>query len=260
MRFRVGFAQNSPKILRVRENLADALALIKGKRADLWVFPEFFATGYNFKSKKEAASVAETLGGGRTVQSLRDYSSRNDCAVAAGFVEKSGSKLYNSAVLVDGKKTYLYRKTHLFGDEKKFFFPGDTGFKVWSVKGVRVGLMICFDWFFPEAARVLALKGAQVIAHPSNLVLPWGPQGMNIRSLENRVFSVTANRVGRERGLKFIGRSQVVSPRGEVLASAPAGKPLAKVCAINPALALDKNITPFNDLFRDRRPRFYVNT
>ena len=232
--YRVGFVQNSPRILRVRQNLADALALMKGKKADLWVLPEFFATGYNFKSRKEAASVAEPVQGGPTIGALRDFSIRKGCAIAAGFVEKAGSRLYNSAVLIDGKKTRLYRKTNLFGNERKFFLPGNTGFKVWDVKGVKVGLMICFDWYFPEAARALASKGARLIAHPSNLVLPWGPQGMKIRSLENRVFSVTANRVGRERGVTFIGKSQVVGPLGEVLASAPSGRPWAKVCAVDP--------------------------
>jgi len=232
---------------------------MQGKRADLWVLPEFFAAGYKYESKKEVSSVAESLNG-PTVSALRDYSLKHGSAIAAGFVEKSGGKFYNSAVLVDGRKTHLYRKTHLFGNEKKYFSPGNTGFQVWKVKGVSVGLMICFDWFFPEAARTLALKGAQIVLHPANLVLPWGPAAMITRSLENRVFSVTANRVGLERGLRFIGKSQIVSPRGKVLASAPSGSAAVCVSAIDPALAFNKNVTPANHLFRDRRAKLYLNT
>lgn len=257
MRFRAGFVQNSPKFLRVRENVEGALKMMARGRADLWVLPEFFATGYNFKSKSEAARVAEDASGGYTIQTLQAHSEKQGCSIVAGFVERSGSRLFNSAVLIDGAKIHLYRKTHLFGNEKKFFSPGDTGFKVWTVRGVSVGIMICFDWFFPEAARSLALAGAQIIAHPSNLVLPWGPQAMKIRSLENRVFTVTANRVGLERGLRFIGQSQIVSSAGKILAQAPKDRPATAVEALDPSLAKDKKVTRLNDLFRDRRPRMY---
>ena len=84
--------------------------------------------------------------------------------------------------------------------------------------------MICFDWFFPESTRTLALGGADVIAHPSNLVLPHCPEAMPIRALENGVFTATANRIGTEsngrESLTFIGRSRICSPRAEVLAEA----------------------------------------
>ncbi|MFO0767873.1 MAG: nitrilase-related carbon-nitrogen hydrolase [Nitrospiraceae bacterium] len=92
-----------------------------------------------------------------------------------------------------------YRKTHLFFEETLFFDPGDSGFQVWDVGGAKVGVMICFDWFYPESARTLALMGADIIAHPSNLVLPHCPDSMVTRCLENRVFSITANRIGRAR-------------------------------------------------------------
>jgi len=125
-----------------------------------------------------------------------------------------------------------------------------------------VGVMICFDWIMPEVARTLALKGADIIAHPSNLVLPYCPAAMITRSVENRVFTVTCNRVGveeRVRGarLEFIGTSQVVSPRGEVLARAGRRGESVSVVEIDPVEARDKRVTPANDLFRDRRPRLY---
>jgi predicted amidohydrolase len=253
---RLGIVQNAPTLGAVKKNLAACLDLMEGRSADLWVLPELFASGYNFQNKKELAACAEAVPGPLTTF-LGEYARARQCAIVAGFPEKAGKKLYNSAVLVSPKKTRVYRKTHLFGGEKKLFSPGDTGFWVEKVAGVPVGVMVCFDWFFPESARTLALAGAQVIAHPANLVLPWGPDGMKIRSLENRVFSATANRVGTERGLRFIGRSQVVAPNGDILYQAPEDRPAVSVIEIEPWTAKDKRVHAANDLFADRRPRLY---
>ncbi len=256
--FRIGIVQNNPRFLKVRENIAKTLGLMEKGRADLWVLPEFFATGYNFKTKKEVLSVAESVSGGMTCGLLSSWAKKNKCAVVAGLPEKSGAKLYNSAVFVTGSSASIYRKTHLFGDEKKFFSPGNTGFWVKSFKNVKIGVMICFDWFFPESARTLALQGAQIIAHPANLVLHWAPEGMKIRSLENRVFAATSNRVGIERGLRYIGSSQVTSPKGEVLFRLSSMKVEMSVAAIDEKLAIQKNINKKNNLFKDRRPQFYA--
>ena len=256
MEFRLGVVQNSPKFLKAPQNIKACFELMDRQDADLWVLPEFFASGYNFKTKKEAAQCAETASG-PMIGLLRAYAARNNCAIVAGFPEKAGSKLYNSAVLAQGGKSRIYRKTHLFGGEKKFFTPGNTGFWTEKVKDVSVGVMVCFDWFFPESARTLALKGAEVIAHPSNLVLPWAPEGMKIRSLENRVFSATANRVGVERGLRYIGQSQMVSPNGTLLVRLGPDQPAAAVVTIDAWTAKNKKVHPACDLFADRRPALY---
>lgn len=257
MEFRLGVVQNSPRFLKAPENIKAAFELMDGHEADLWVLPEFFAAGYNFKTKKEAAACAERADGPLSGL-LKAYSAKNGCAIVAGFPEKAGARLYNSALLVDGAKSRVYRKTHVFGGEKRFFSPGDTGFWTADVKGVKVGVMICFDWFFPESARTLALQGAQVIAHAANLVLPWGPEGMKIRSLENRVFSATANRVGTERGLRFIGQSQIVSPNGTLLVRLSETTAHAAVVPVDAWTAKDKRVHPANDLFADRKPRLYA--
>lgn len=254
---RIGVVQNHPKFLKKEQNLIDALQLMQQDSAELWVLPEFFATGYNFKSKKEVAQGAEPVPEGMTCRRLLEFSKKKNCAVIAGLAEKAGKNFYNSAVLIDGRKIFLYRKTHLFGNEKRFFKPGDTGFWVKKVKGIHLGVMICFDWFFPESARTLALKGAELIAHPANLVLPWGPEGMKIRSLENHLFTATANRIGIERGLKFIGQSQIVSPKGKLLYRASKEKVESKIVSINSSLAQNKNVTPHNHLLQDRRIKFY---
>jgi len=255
--FRIGLLQNNPRFLKVRENIAEALSLMEKSRADLWVLPEFFASGYNFKTRKEVLSVAENIPHGVTCEILGKWAQKNRCAVVAGLPEKSGARLYNSAVLIDKNSIHIYRKTHLFGNEKKFFSPGNTGFWTHPVKGIKIGVMICFDWFFPESCRTLALQGAQIIAHSANLVLPWGPEGMKIRSLENHVFTATANRVGSERGLRYIGSSQAVGPRGEVLSRLSGDRAEACVISIDPKKSSDKKINKYNDLFKDRRPKFY---
>ncbi|MBI3553772.1 MAG: hypothetical protein HY077_14850 [Elusimicrobia bacterium] len=254
--FKIGLVQNNPKFLKAKENVAAVLELMDKLDADLWVLPELFNSGYNFKTKKEAARCAEPADG-PLCRIFKAWTAARNCAVVAGFPEKAGSKLYNSALFVNGPKVRTYRKTHLFGNEKKFFTPGDTGFWVEPVKGVKVGVMICFDWFFPESCRTLALKGAQVVAHSANLVLPWGPEGMKIRSLENRVFSATCNRVGSERGLRYIGQSQVIAPNGGILVRLGDGDVRACVVETDPWTAKDKKVHPRNDLFKDRRTRHY---
>ena len=121
--------------------------------------------------------------------------------------------------------------------------------------------MICFDWIFPELCRTLALKGAQVIVHPSNLVLPWAQRTLFARCIENRVFAITANRIGREqRGnddFTFTGGSQIMSCTGEILSSAPTDQPFVGLAGFDPSKADQKMINPFNDLLGDRRPEMY---
>ena len=156
-----------------------------------------------------------------------------------------------------------YRKLHLFYEEKRWFTPGDLPLPVVDIGKARVGLMICFDWRFPEVARVLALKGAQVLLHPANLVQEHCQDAMITRCLENRVFAVTANRIGRETkpdgvSLSFTGRSQMVNPRGELLCRAASDKPATLLVDIDPRQADDKLATDRNDIFQDRRPEFYA--
>ena len=121
--------------------------------------------------------------------------------------------------------------------------------------------MICFDWRFPEAARKLALGGAQIICHPSNLVLPHCPYSMVVRALENNVFTITSDRVGSEnrtdQELKFIGKSRIITPDGEILGELGTDDPGFLSVDIDPQLADNKQITPNNELLSDRRPEFY---
>jgi predicted amidohydrolase len=123
-------------------------------------------------------------------------------------------------------------------------------------------MMICFDWFFPESARTLALRGAQIIAHPANLVMPFCQTAMVTRCLENGVFAITANRFGVEElsdaRLTFTGGSQVLDTLGRRLLGAPAEANCVAVCEVDPSLAEDKRVGQRNDLFGDRRPEMYI--
>jgi predicted amidohydrolase len=260
---RVGFIQNNPVFANIESNLSRVEALLTRERADLVVLPELFSTGYLFLNHKEALTLGEPIPEGSTTQSLIRAAKQHQTAIVAGIAERDGEKTYSSAVII-GSGGYLgkYRKIHLFDTEKNCFDPGDLPLNVFKIGSVRIGVMICFDWRFPETARTLALAGADLIAHPSNLVLPHCPQAMITRCLENRVFAITANRTGVEERvhghpLHFIGQSQVVDPDGNVLYRASESDEEVRVVEIDINRARDKSINSKNDLFEDRRHDLY---
>jgi beta-ureidopropionase len=262
---KVAYVQMEPVFLEPELNYSKAEELIReaaDQGAQLVVLPELFDTGYNFRSKEEVVEVAGQIPDGPTTEFLVELARELEVFIVAGTAEKDEKgNLYNSAVVVGpvgwgyiGK----YRKIHLFNREKLFFRPGNLGFHVFNIGIAKVGVMICFDWFFPESARTLALKGADIIAHPSNLVMPYAPRAMPIRALENRVYTITANRVGEEFGLRFIGKSTIASPKAEVLAMGSEDREEVGVVEIDLSLARDKRINEMNDIFKDRRPQYYT--
>jgi predicted amidohydrolase len=263
---KAGFYQFEPLFGNKERNIEKVLHVLKDVDADLIVLPEFFATGYQFISRDEVDHLCEYIPQGFTTEKLAELSSSKGMYIVAGLPEKHGDKFFNSAILT-GPEGYIgtYRKTHLFFEENLWFTPGDTGFKVFHTAVGRIGIMICFDWIFPESMRTLALKGAEVVAHPSNLVLPYCPSAMPVRCLENRVYAVTANRIGTEnrkegQTLNFIGTSQIVSPDSSVCVKAPEKAESLEIKDITLEKANDKSLNAFNDLFRDRRPGMYQNT
>ena len=260
----VGYYQYYPQFGAVQQNLDSVIARLESVECDLLVLPELAMSGYQFCSVEEVANLAEPVPNGVTTSRLSELAKRRGCHIVAGLPEQYAGKYFNSAVLV-GPSGFLgvYRKIHLFFEETLFFSPGDLGFEVWDIGPARIGLLICFDWFYPEAARSLALKGADILCHPSNLVLPHCPDAMVTRCLENGVFSITANRIGEEaRGgkpsLRFIGNSEIISPKGKILHRSPGEKAELIVLDIDPAQARDKALNPYNDLLRDRQTHFYA--
>ncbi len=257
---RLGIVQTSPIFGNIQANISNAVSLMESAQADLFVLPELFNTGYNFLEQEEVDRVAERTDGA-TLQALAAFARKTNSFLAYGFAERA-EHIYNSAALVGPKGLVgLYRKVHLFDRENLFFTPGNLGFPVFDLPFGKVGMMICFDWIYPESARALAVKGAQLIAHPSNLVLPYCPDAMVTRCIENRVFAATADRVGEEsRGafeLRFIGTSEVVSPQGEILARL--GRTEAAISVVEVGLhdADIKKINQYNDLIAGRKPDQY---
>lgn len=249
------FQVGTPKenAIRIRRLLEDA----DRQGVEILVLPELANSGYVFESADEARACAERIPDGPVCRLLADWS-RGGRLAASGLCEESGGRLYNAApIFIDGSLAAVYRKAHLFLNEPDFFTPGEQEPPVVAFHGSRVGLMICFDWIFPEMARVLALQGAQLILHPSNLVLPYAQQAMLIRSMENRVFTATANRCGIERGTAFSGRSQVTAPDGRLLAQAESDFSGVLSAEVDLAKADDKYITARNHVLHDRKVGLY---
>ena len=260
---RVGLYQNHPVFGDVKGNVERAVEVLSTIETDLMVLPELFNTGYQFVSKAETEALAEEIPSGTTCKAMISLAKEREMFLVFGLAERKGDQLYNSAAVV-GPRGFLgkYRKTHLFAEEKFFFDPGDTGFRVFDMGRARIGVMICFDWIFPESSRVLAVLGADILCHPANLVLPHCQAAMLTRSFENGVFSITANRVGTEarggkQALRFTGKSQIVDHLGRVLAHLGEDESGLLLTDIDPSLARDKQITGQNDRMKDRRPEFY---
>ena len=262
------FVQFNPRYLQREVNLDRVEALIAGVEADLIVLPELFTSGYFFHTTQDMVELAEPVPEGPTTARLQRWAARSGATFVAGLPEREDDRFFNSAVVVSPEgHVGTYRKLHLYYEEKLHFTSGNRGLPVFEVTDrsggtYRLGVMICFDWYFPEAARSLSLQGADVIAHPSNLVRKDCPRAMPIRALENHVYTVTANRCGQEesRGekLTFIGQSVICDPEGSVLTQASRREETVGTAEISPASARDRDITLHNHLFGDRRPRSYT--
>jgi predicted amidohydrolase len=259
---KVAAVQFNPLFGRVDDNINRATELITSARADLYVLPELCFSGYTFTSLDEANSLSEDPQNGHSIGRILELSKRLDSGIVFGFPEKSSEGLYNSCALIcpEGNIS-VYRKIHLFFHEKEFFLSGDKASRLYNFRGCQLGLMVCFDWIFPEMARSLALLGAHLICHPANLVMPFCQAAMITRSLENRVFSITSNRIGQEkRGLyenKFTGQSQLISPRGQILFRASSDKEEICFADIEYSESDNKQVNPLNNLWDDRRPDCY---
>jgi len=259
---RIGYYQFRPLFGQIKKNLGKVISALKDIEADLIVLPELPFTGYYFADREETRILAEDPDDSSTVHSLKALCKERNLYLVTGFAERKRDKIFNSALLIGPEGlVHTYRKLHLFNEEKNWFDAGDTPLALQTVRGARIGTMICFDWIFPEVARALAIQGAHIICHPSNLVLNYCQQTMLSRCLENSVFAITANRFGADKRphgeLKFTGKSQIVAPKGVLLHRAAAQREALYTTEIDPQRAEDKNITALNQMMDDRRPEFY---
>ncbi|RKZ02930.1 acyltransferase [Candidatus Fermentibacteria bacterium] len=260
---RVGYYQFAPEFGCVSKNLQEVMNFLENIDADIVVLPELPFTGYGFSNREELLSLAEDPDDSPVVSNLLSLCARRSIHVVTGFAERSGDKCYNSSLLLGPSGICgTYRKLHLFDREKLYFDPGDLPLAVFDIGGIRIGMMICFDWIFPEVARTLAMQGADVLCHPANLVLTYCQQTMLSRCIENMVYSVTANRIGCEKhsfcDLKFTGTSQIVAPGGDIIHRGDSEIAEAYSVEINIDRARNKNITQRNDVLADRRPEYYL--
>jgi len=257
---RLAVGQMEPIVHDLTGNMSRMMALLESatqEAVDVLVLPELMNSGAFFNSQEEAIELSEEIPRGPFSQALAKWS-RKDRMVVGGISESTPKGLYNSAAIFGkGKHLATYRKIHLFDTEKLWFHAGDEEPPVVEHNGNRFGVIICYDWAFPEVSRILALKGAQVILHPSNLLFPYCPKAMITRSIENWVFTATASRIGVERGKKFVGNSQVTDPRGHVLLQMDAKELGISWVDFDPDVADEKKLTERNDVLKDRRPELY---
>jgi len=268
----VASVQMEPAIGAVAANLARSIELVEmaaAQGAQLVVLPELANTGYMFESREEAYALAEPVPEGRSSQAWIALAQRLGIYLVAGISERAGGRLYNSA-LVTGPDGYLgtYRKLHLWGDENLYFEAGDRGLQVFDTELGRIGVAICYDGWFPEVYRRLALRGADIVAVPTN----WVPMPGQTRdgaviahaltmggAHSNGLTVVCADRIGTERGQTFVGRSVIVNSQGWT-AAGPASVDQEEVLLAPidvKATRRARQLNDFNHLLRDRRPDIY---
>lgn len=267
----VSCIQFEPVIGDVAGNLTRSSALIRAAAASgsrLIVLPELANTGYVFATLEEARSLAEPVPDGPSARAWSALARELGVHLVAGVAERDGDTLYNSALL-SGPDGYIgtYRKAHLWDRENLFFAKGNLGFPVFDTALGKIGVAICYDGWFPETFRQLALQGAEIVCVPTNWVpMPDQPSGeaamANVlhraAAHSNGIFIACADRVGVERGQPFEGQSLIIGPRGWTLAGpASRDKPETLTALVDLAAAGRKDLNEFNSLLRDRRADVY---
>lgn len=223
---KVAVAQMDVKILEKERNLQKILANLEAAAragAKLVIFPECALSGYCYASREEAWPVAETVPGPAT-EKIAALAGKLDCTAVVGLLERAGDTVYNSAAVVTPQGVLgTHRKVHLLclGIDR-YDTPGDTPFPVFEAAGAKFGINICYDCSFPESGRVAKLRGAQLLAIPTNWPLTSDifQHTPRVRAIENHFHVAAADRVGEERGFRFAGHSQIIDFEGRLLAEA----------------------------------------
>lgn len=259
---KIAVVQNNPVFGEKEKNITDLLKMMDSAEAELYILPEMSYSGYQVVSKEEAVKLADKAGSD-SIMRFAEWSKAHGSAVILGFPEAAeDGKIYNSSVFVtpEGDR-HIYRKSHLFYKEKIYYAPGNTGFFVNEWHGVKIGQAICFDWYFSESFRTLALLGADLIAHCTNIVMPYFQRAAFARAIENKVYIATSNRIGTENrdaeSFTYTGESVIVDPLGNYLVDAPKDRTGVFTAEIDTKLSRNKKLNDFNDVIGDRRTIFY---
>lgn len=266
---RISCLQFAPVLGDVAANLALVDTMLSESESDIAVLPELAFTGYFFRTEDELSGLGQPIDGPLAL-SIGELAKKHSTAIVTGFLEAAEGAFYNSAVAFDhlGRLAGHYRKVHRFYLETQIFEAGDLGFPVFDLKtpsGVaRTGMLVCYDWRFPEAARSLAIQGAELIAMPSNIVTTTGMLEVTLRTraFENKVLLAFADRVGTDENsgdtLTFQGKSAIINFNGDVLAiGASTGQEIVSA-VVDIARTRDKRINEFNDILEDRSPFQYL--
>ncbi|MEM7042686.1 MAG: carbon-nitrogen hydrolase family protein [Pseudomonadota bacterium] len=240
--------------------MADTAKEAAAAGARLLVLPEMFLTGYHIGAEA-VGRLAETTDGA-SAKRAAEIARAAGIALLYGYPERGeDGRIYNAALLVDGDGQAVanHRKTHLFGDiDKNAFSPGDGPSAIAELDGMKLGILICYDVEFPEAVRLLALEGADLVVVPTALMAPYdfiADDLVRARAYENQVFLAYANRVGEERELSYLGKSCIIASDGTELARADANEALI-VAELD--VALLKRSRAINTYLTDRRPALYA--
>lgn len=253
--------QFDPQVGKLSKNFLKATSFLDiTENARLVILPELANTGYNFIDRKQAFLMAEAINKSDYIDMLVETAKSQNQFIVSGFLEKDDRELFNTSVFISPKGILKkYRKIHLFMNEKEIFSKGNLGVEVFEMDGFRLGMLICFDYLFPELWRIMGLKDADIIAHPSNLVTYKAFKVVPAQAVINRFFIFTTNRIGTERDVSFSGRSFVVDPEGDILYEASADKEEILLTEIDPLASRNKMITSKNHVFKDRFPEDYID-
>lgn len=260
-------------------NVAQAESLVRdscAQGARVVLLPELFETPYFCKDQQPAHfGLARPLAQHPLITRMQSLAASLNVVLPISFFERDGTAYYNSVAMIDADGALLgvYRKSHIPqgpGYEEKYYFtPGDTGFRVWDTRAGRLGVGICWDQWFPEAARAMALLGADLLCYPTAIgsepaapgfdSQPHWQRTMQGHAAANMLPVVAANRVGLEQGetcaVTFYGSSFIAGPSGEIVAAADRTS-TGVLCADFDCAALRTQRAAWG-LFRDRRPDLY---
>ncbi len=245
---RIGFCQYGPT-RDLKHNLNTVERLLEGCQADLVVLPELAFSGYYFSHRHELDSTYDDDAHQTVLRRLTALAKRHAMTLVFGTIERNDDQRHNTTYVVDESGVLGTQRKITRTDNEGVFDPGDH-LDVIDAGGVKLGIISCFDSWFPEAARVLMLKGAQLLCVPANFGGPWTKDVVKVRALENGVHAVLANRIGTEiiegDAAEFRGESLVVNADGNVLIEASRESTLMSV-----DVDLSKNPKSSNVICRD---------
>lgn len=253
-------AKNTERIVELIHEACD-------NGAKLIVLPETCNSGYVFETREEAFSLSQEVPNGETTKSWISVAKEKNVYIVAGICERDGSDLYNTAVLV-GPEGFIgkYRKLHLWEDEFLWFEPGNMGLPVFHTPIGRIGIIICYDMWFPETFRILALQGADIVCVPTNWVshesLPndmksFGPILGMAAAHSNGIFVAAADRVGTERNMSFPGKSVIIRTAGLPIAGPADDTEQIIYANCNFAKSRKHQSNAYNSTLKDRRTDVY---